>query len=230
MVLGLDQPGVLIKFKIWAGLWSQGDDDTEFSWKKKQCFKAIGSERYSNSVLSCQVFQQCTEHLLVLVFIVWLVGGTPYPGMMVDSTFYNKIKSGYRMAKPDHATSEVWASSPSRGPVFTLCGSRGREGPWDFPLVPTLEFCPSATRSWWNAGTVSQRRDPPFTTWVRLWRICCLDNIKRCVWICGWKGLDKAESYTSELCCLAFLEEHFQERQKMVWSSCWASWRCSTRP
>lgn len=34
-------------------------------------------------------------------------GGTPYPGMMVDSTFYNKIKSGYRMAKPDHATNEV---------------------------------------------------------------------------------------------------------------------------
>lgn len=35
-------------------------------------------------------------------------GGTPYPGMMVDSTFYNKIKSGYRMAKPDHATNEVY--------------------------------------------------------------------------------------------------------------------------
>lgn len=38
---------------------------------------------------------------------LWLSGGTPYPGMMVDSTFYNKIKSGYRMAKPDHATSEM---------------------------------------------------------------------------------------------------------------------------
>lgn len=37
-------------------------------------------------------------------------GGTPYPGMMVDSTFYNKIKSGYRMAKPDHATNEVYVS------------------------------------------------------------------------------------------------------------------------
>jgi platelet-derived growth factor receptor alpha len=39
--------------------------------------------------------------------LLLLLGGTPYPGMMVDSTFYNKIKSGYRMAKPDHATSEV---------------------------------------------------------------------------------------------------------------------------
>lgn len=44
-------------------------------------------------------------------------GGTPYPGMMVDSTFYNKIKSGYRMAKPDHATNEVYVCiwlSPTR--------------------------------------------------------------------------------------------------------------------
>lgn len=28
--------------------------------------------------------------------------------MVVDSTFYNKIKSGYRMAKPEHATSDVY--------------------------------------------------------------------------------------------------------------------------
>uniref|UniRef100_A0A8I5ZST9 Platelet-derived growth factor receptor alpha n=1 Tax=Rattus norvegicus TaxID=10116 RepID=A0A8I5ZST9_RAT len=55
----------------------------------------------------------------------YLVGGTPYPGMMVDSTFYNKIKSGYRMAKPDHATSEVyeimvqcWNSEPEKRPSF----------------------------------------------------------------------------------------------------------------
>lgn len=34
-------------------------------------------------------------------------GGTPYPGMVVDSSFYNKIKSGYRMAKPEHASSDV---------------------------------------------------------------------------------------------------------------------------
>ncbi|KAL8207403.1 UNVERIFIED_CONTAM: hypothetical protein K2H54_056069 [Gekko kuhli] len=54
-------------------------------------------------------------------------GGTPYPGMMVDSTFYNKIKSGYRMAKPDHATNEVydimvkcWNSEPEKRPSFYL--------------------------------------------------------------------------------------------------------------
>lgn len=44
----------------------------------------------------------------VVFFLLLSAGGTPYPGMMVDSTFYNKIKSGYRMAKPDHATNEVY--------------------------------------------------------------------------------------------------------------------------
>lgn len=35
-------------------------------------------------------------------------GGTPYPGMVVDSSFYNKIKSGYRMSKPEHAPHDVY--------------------------------------------------------------------------------------------------------------------------
>ena len=61
----------------------------------------------------------------VLLWEIFSLGGTPYPGMMVDSTFYNKIRSGYRMAKPDHATSEVyeimvqcWNSEPEKRPSF----------------------------------------------------------------------------------------------------------------
>uniref|UniRef100_A0A1D5RL75 receptor protein-tyrosine kinase n=1 Tax=Macaca mulatta TaxID=9544 RepID=A0A1D5RL75_MACMU len=61
----------------------------------------------------------------ILLWEIFSLGGTPYPGMMVDSTFYNKIKSGYRMAKPDHATSEVyeimvkcWNSEPEKRPSF----------------------------------------------------------------------------------------------------------------
>ncbi|EMP25106.1 Alpha-type platelet-derived growth factor receptor [Chelonia mydas] len=61
----------------------------------------------------------------ILLWEIFSLGGTPYPGMMVDSSFYNKIKSGYRMAKPDHATSEVyeimvkcWNSEPEKRPSF----------------------------------------------------------------------------------------------------------------
>uniref|UniRef100_A0AAQ5XSM5 Platelet-derived growth factor receptor alpha n=1 Tax=Amphiprion ocellaris TaxID=80972 RepID=A0AAQ5XSM5_AMPOC len=52
-------------------------------------------------------------------------GGTPYPGMVVDSSFYNKIKSGYRMSKPEHAPHDVyemmmkcWNSEPEKRPSF----------------------------------------------------------------------------------------------------------------
>lgn len=45
------------------------------------------------------------------VFFVVAVGGTPYPGMIVDSSFYNKIKSGYRMTKPEHASDHVYVET-----------------------------------------------------------------------------------------------------------------------
>ncbi|XP_069487749.1 platelet-derived growth factor receptor alpha [Ambystoma mexicanum] len=61
----------------------------------------------------------------ILLWEIFSLGGTPYPGMMVDSSFYNKIKSGYRMAKPDHATHEVydimakcWNTEPEKRPSF----------------------------------------------------------------------------------------------------------------
>uniref|UniRef100_A0A673M7M5 Platelet-derived growth factor receptor alpha n=1 Tax=Sinocyclocheilus rhinocerous TaxID=307959 RepID=A0A673M7M5_9TELE len=61
----------------------------------------------------------------ILLWEIFSLGGTPYPGMVVDSNFYNKIKSGYRMAKPEHASSDVyelmmkcWNSEPEKRPSF----------------------------------------------------------------------------------------------------------------
>lgn len=48
-----------------------------------------------------------------MVFGVSTEGGTPYPGMIVDSSFYNKIKSGYRMSKPEHAPQDVYVGTIS---------------------------------------------------------------------------------------------------------------------
>lgn len=33
--------------------------------------------------------------------------------MVVDSSFYNKIKSGYRMSKPEHAPHDVYVLTQS---------------------------------------------------------------------------------------------------------------------
>uniref|UniRef100_A0A668A048 Platelet-derived growth factor receptor alpha n=1 Tax=Myripristis murdjan TaxID=586833 RepID=A0A668A048_9TELE len=61
----------------------------------------------------------------ILLWEIFSLGGTPYPGMVVDSSFYNKIKSGYRMAKPEHAPHDVyemmmkcWNSEPEKRPSF----------------------------------------------------------------------------------------------------------------
>ncbi|XP_023860711.1 platelet-derived growth factor receptor alpha-like [Salvelinus sp. IW2-2015] len=61
----------------------------------------------------------------ILLWEIFSLGGTPYPGMVVDSSFYNKIKSGYRMAKPEHAPADVyeimikcWNSEPEKRPSF----------------------------------------------------------------------------------------------------------------
>ncbi|XP_030627008.1 platelet-derived growth factor receptor alpha [Chanos chanos] len=61
----------------------------------------------------------------ILLWEIFSLGGTPYPGMVVDSTFYNKIKSGYRMAKPEHASNDIyemmmkcWNSEPEKRPSF----------------------------------------------------------------------------------------------------------------
>ncbi|XP_015201394.2 platelet-derived growth factor receptor alpha [Lepisosteus oculatus] len=61
----------------------------------------------------------------ILLWEIFSLGGTPYPGMVVDSSFYNKIKSGYRMAKPEHATPAIyemmtkcWSSEPEKRPSF----------------------------------------------------------------------------------------------------------------
>lgn len=61
----------------------------------------------------------------ILLWEIFSLGGTPYPGMVVDSSFYNKIKSGYRMSKPEHAPHDVyemmmkcWNSEPEKRPAF----------------------------------------------------------------------------------------------------------------
>ncbi|XP_004084821.1 platelet-derived growth factor receptor alpha [Oryzias latipes] len=61
----------------------------------------------------------------ILLWEIFSLGGTPYPGMVVDSSFYNKIKSGYRMSKPEHAPQDIyetmmkcWNSDPEKRPSF----------------------------------------------------------------------------------------------------------------
>ncbi|XP_078719121.1 platelet-derived growth factor receptor alpha isoform X1 [Lampetra fluviatilis] len=62
----------------------------------------------------------------ILLWEIFSLGGTPYPGMPVDSQFYNKLKSGYRMDSPDYAPPDIydfmvrcWNADAEKRPTFS---------------------------------------------------------------------------------------------------------------
>ncbi|XP_028855616.1 mast/stem cell growth factor receptor kita isoform X3 [Denticeps clupeoides] len=61
----------------------------------------------------------------ILLWEIFSLGSSPYPGMPVDSKFYKMIKEGYRMDAPDFAPPEMyeimhscWDVEPCRRPSF----------------------------------------------------------------------------------------------------------------
>ncbi|XP_056295842.1 platelet-derived growth factor receptor beta [Pseudoliparis swirei] len=44
----------------------------------------------------------------ILLWEIFTLGGTPYPDLPMNELFYSALKRGYRMAKPAHATDEVY--------------------------------------------------------------------------------------------------------------------------
>uniref|UniRef100_A0A3Q1ETU5 receptor protein-tyrosine kinase n=1 Tax=Acanthochromis polyacanthus TaxID=80966 RepID=A0A3Q1ETU5_9TELE len=44
----------------------------------------------------------------ILLWEIFTLGGTPYPDLPMNELFYGALKRGYRMAKPSHASDEVY--------------------------------------------------------------------------------------------------------------------------
>ncbi|XP_026774720.2 platelet-derived growth factor receptor beta isoform X2 [Pangasianodon hypophthalmus] len=44
----------------------------------------------------------------ILLWEIFTLGGTPYPDLPMNELFYNALKRGYRMAKPMHASEEIY--------------------------------------------------------------------------------------------------------------------------
>ncbi|XP_016311720.1 mast/stem cell growth factor receptor kita isoform X2 [Sinocyclocheilus anshuiensis] len=62
----------------------------------------------------------------ILLWEIFSLGSSPYPGMPVDSKFYKMIKEGFRMESPEFAPSEMyeimhscWDANPFKRPSFS---------------------------------------------------------------------------------------------------------------
>lgn len=48
-------------------------------------------------------------------------GGSPYPELPLNQEFYSALKRGYRMARPEHATSNMYDTNHTNIQPLTLC-------------------------------------------------------------------------------------------------------------
>ncbi|XP_054829736.1 vascular endothelial growth factor receptor 1 [Eublepharis macularius] len=62
----------------------------------------------------------------VLLWEIFSLGASPYPGIQIDEDFFSKLKEGVRMKAPDFATAEIyqimldcWQSEPNERPRFS---------------------------------------------------------------------------------------------------------------
>ncbi|KAK8763362.1 hypothetical protein V5799_034024 [Amblyomma americanum] len=67
----------------------------------------------------------------VLLWEMFSLGGNPYPGVVIDESFYKRLKNGYRMEKPDYAPDDVyeimqscWQAEPTERPDFSALVTR----------------------------------------------------------------------------------------------------------
>lgn len=43
----------------------------------------------------------------ILLWEIFTLGKNPYPGIEIDEEFYKRLKSGYRMEKPEYASEKM---------------------------------------------------------------------------------------------------------------------------
>ncbi|XP_077519080.1 vascular endothelial growth factor receptor 1-like [Amblyomma americanum] len=67
----------------------------------------------------------------VLLWEMFSLGGNPYPGVVIDESFYKRLKNDYRMEKPDYAPDDVyeimqscWQAEPTERPDFSALVTR----------------------------------------------------------------------------------------------------------
>ncbi|KAL1022594.1 hypothetical protein UPYG_G00029680 [Umbra pygmaea] len=111
----------------------------------------------------------------VLLWEIFSLGASPYPGVSIDESFCRRLKEGTRMRAPDYATAEIyqtmldcWLDKPKDRPTFTelvehlgnvLQASAHQVGKDYIPLTVTAEEV--------EGGSINVKPRNPFTRVIR---------------------------------------------------------------
>ncbi|XP_068176035.1 mast/stem cell growth factor receptor kita isoform X2 [Antennarius striatus] len=116
----------------------------------------------------------------ILLWEIFSLGSSPYPGMPVDAKFYKLIKEGYRMDSPEFAPSEMyqimrscWDADPINRPPFRKVVERIEQQLSDAtkhiylnfssrpPVTPRVREEPSAQSAAFHHLTSADSNNPP---------------------------------------------------------------------
>ncbi|XP_054646070.1 mast/stem cell growth factor receptor kita isoform X2 [Dunckerocampus dactyliophorus] len=100
----------------------QPGSPTHHSWQARLPVKWMSPE----SIFECvYTFESDVWSYGILLWEIFSLGNSPYPGMPVDAKFYKMIKEGYRLESPEFAPSEMyqimhscWDAEPVKRPSF----------------------------------------------------------------------------------------------------------------
>uniref|UniRef100_A0A8C9SNF3 receptor protein-tyrosine kinase n=1 Tax=Scleropages formosus TaxID=113540 RepID=A0A8C9SNF3_SCLFO len=83
----------------------------------------------------------------VLLWEIFSLGKNPYPGIPVDTTFYEMIRDGYQMSPPEFAPQEIYT-------IIKMC--------WDLEPTrrPTFQYIVQLMKSFLNDHSVQVREEP----------------------------------------------------------------------
>lgn len=127
----------------------------------------------------------------VLMWEIFTLGGSPYPGIPVEELF-KLLKEGHRMDKPSNCTHELYVgvclfTSAINVSVallqITLCKADRNN----------VLICLTFLATWWcvSAGMLFPVRDRPSNSWWKSWTECCCPSLMRWVshpFIYRWWG------------------------------------------
>lgn len=97
-------------YSVWAYLHNLWGQILLYAMIGQVCwFKSLLPQTILNKCNVCMIFCPFSWSFGVLMWEIFTLGGSPYPGIPVEELF-KLLKEGHRMDKPGNCTNELWES------------------------------------------------------------------------------------------------------------------------